>query len=457
MLKAHSTQLRVLLRGAVNVLALIVLVNSSASAGTDSLSKRRLGDAVNSFQPVVYPVLSFDSLTLFFSRKYHPDNIGSTKDPDDVWYSTRAPGGRWSEPQNAGATINTPESNVLCSISAASNTALLETTLLKNGERVHVFALTRFEKGQWTTPQPIHIDNYFNASPNFYAHLSPDESVLLLAMQAKGSLGGLDLYVCFRKGTSLDFTEPKNLGISINTARTEGSPCLAFDGKTLYFSSDGRGGFGNQDLFVTRRLDSTWVHWTEPENLGPAINTAGLDHCFSLSADGRKAYIVSSDTSNGAGVYEVEIPANARMGTSLFDKQESKHEQSALVDTATFEVYFETDKDTCTHRQLEAFRKAILSHFMIRPNTSDTHFDIHIDAYADSSGSTEHNQALSERRARFMTRILKGIDLGMRKLSIHSTAHGEQSLPNVNVGTQDEWKNRCVQVRFRYYSTAQKR
>jgi hypothetical protein len=62
-----------------------------------------------------------------------------------------------------------------------------------------------------------------------------------------------DIWVSTRVGTSAVWPEPVNLGIAINTESVEGRPALSYDGKSLYFFSDGHGGFGSTDLFVSTR------------------------------------------------------------------------------------------------------------------------------------------------------------------------------------------------------------
>ena len=136
-----------------------------AKATDTTQFKRRLGNAVNSYQPVVMPVLSYDGKRLYFSRKYHPENIGSTKDPDDIWYCERVRDSLWSEPKNLGAPLNTSESNVLCSISP-DGTALIQTTKRSGSTQSQTFALTTFNGTNWSVPKPITIRNYQNKSPN---------------------------------------------------------------------------------------------------------------------------------------------------------------------------------------------------------------------------------------------------------------------------------------------------
>jgi outer membrane protein OmpA-like peptidoglycan-associated protein len=119
----------------------------------------------------------------------------------------------------------------------------------------------------------------------------------------------MDIYVSFLlvDGT---WSEPKNLGNTINTAAEEVSPYLASDGKTLYFSTGGHPGFGDNDMFISKRLDDTWTNWTEPTNLGSEINTRGWDAYYTISAEGKYAYFVSSENSIGTeDIFRLELPS----------------------------------------------------------------------------------------------------------------------------------------------------
>ena len=92
----------------------------------------------------------------------------------------------------------------------------------------------------------------------------------IIALHDAEEKGGYnnDIYVCFleKDGT---WTEPKSLGKKINLPDyDEMTPYLAADGVTLYFSSNRPGGLGDNDIWMTKRLDSTWQKWSEPVNLG---------------------------------------------------------------------------------------------------------------------------------------------------------------------------------------------
>ncbi len=138
--------------------------------------------------------------------------------------------------------------------------------------------------------------------------MSNDQKTLVHAIEMSDTYGDQDLYVSFRL-TNGDWSKPKNLGKNINTKGAENSPFLASDGVTLYFSTNGRPGYGKNDIFLTRRLDDSWTNWTEPENLGPSINTTDFDAYFTIPASGDYAYLVSGENSFGkADIWRTKLP-----------------------------------------------------------------------------------------------------------------------------------------------------
>ncbi|MGZ5190574.1 MAG: OmpA family protein, partial [Flavisolibacter sp.] len=109
-----------------------------------------------------------------------------------------------------------------------------------------------------------------------------------------------EIYVCFLlpDGT---WSEPKSLGKKINSPDTdEMTPYLASDGVTLYFSSNRPGGLGDNDIWMTKRLDSSWQKWSDPVNLGAPINTEDWDAFFTMDAGGEYAYMSSAQSGYGA-------------------------------------------------------------------------------------------------------------------------------------------------------------
>lgn len=389
---------RLLLR-AVALLAL-VCASGAASRSADTLqTKRRLPGAVNEYAPVVYPLLSFDGRTLYFSRKYHPENVGKTRDADDVWSCSRDSAGTWSEAMDV-TRFNSPVSDVLCSISPDGTTALLARTTAENdAPSVRLFVMNHTDSG-WSGPKPVTIDGFTGRTSHIYAHLSFDNATLFLAVDIPDR--GMDIFSCSRVDSLPDawvFNRPVSLGDMINTKGTEGSPFLAFDGRTLYFTSDGHRGYGSQDVFVTRRLDSTFTSWSAPENLGDGINTGLIDHCFSLFADGTTALIVSADSSRSAGVFEVTLPPNLRMGPSIVGSGSAR----PTTDTVVVTVTFPTNKTRIRETNIDSLVLAKVRRLR------GTSVRVVISGHTDMTGIEARNSSLSMRRALVLRKTLQAV------------------------------------------------
>lgn len=104
-----------------------------------------------------------------------------------------------------------------------------------------------------------------------------------------GGYGHSDLWVTRRATRDDPWTEPVNLGPTVNTAFNDGRPSISPDGLLLFFDSNRPGGFGSLDLYVTRRATLSDL-WGEPINLGPLVNTAAVEECARFSADGSTLY-----------------------------------------------------------------------------------------------------------------------------------------------------------------------
>lgn len=284
-------------------------VNVAPDVNPD-ISAQRLGATVNSSYQELKPLLSPDGNTLFFSRRNHPDNIGGEKDQEDIWFSEKnVSTGEWTESANVGAPLNNAGPNFISSITPDGNTMLL---LLgnrygKNGKMSAGVSMSYKDGETWTDPVPLEIENEYNFSDNANFFLAQNRKVLLMSVERDDTYGDRDLYVSFLEEDNT-WSEPKNLGEILNTAGVEGSPFLAADDRTLYFSSNGFSGYGGQDVYVTRRLDDTWTNWSEPENLGPSINSEGEDEFFNIPLSGEQAYYARGGQEGDMDIYQLDLP-----------------------------------------------------------------------------------------------------------------------------------------------------
>ncbi len=131
-------------------------------------------------------------------------------------------------------------------------------------------------------------------SNTMHPSISVDGDALYFASDRPGGHGGMDIYVAYRKGAV--WSEPENLGPTINTESDEVFPHIHADG-TLYFASKGHPGFGELDIFSSRNNGGTW---TSPVNLSTPFNSEQDDFGFIIDRDKKNGYL-SSNRKGGRG------------------------------------------------------------------------------------------------------------------------------------------------------------
>jgi len=105
------------------------------------------------------------------------------------------------------------------------------------------------------------------------------------------------------------WSEPENLGSTINTTFNEQGPTLSNDELSLYFGSDRPGGMGGFDIWVSQRACRA-CPWEAPLNLGPAINTSSAETGPGLSIDGHLLFFRSTRP-GGQGLGDVYLAKRA--------------------------------------------------------------------------------------------------------------------------------------------------
>ena len=264
-----------------------------------------LAGLVNTSGNELHPILSPDGTTLYYSRTKFAGNTEGNTDSGDAWLSRSSDHGRtWGAPERMDA-INTQQNNEV--VAALRDALLVRGIYEANSfrdeglSRLTVAAATS-GAAKGVKPVPLTIANLYSASPatGFFVNAGTGQKdpILLLSLERGDSEGGNDLYVSFHEASG-GYSAPESLGPVLNSPGFDFSPWLAPDGKTLYFASYGHMGYGSADLFVSTRLDESWTRWSEPRNLGPTLNGPGFNAYLSLSADGKTAYYSSSATANG--------------------------------------------------------------------------------------------------------------------------------------------------------------
>jgi len=271
-----------------------------------------LESAINSPYPELAPVISADGKTLYFTRDKHPDNIGP-QHLQDIWYSTLDSNNNFTNAIQLPEPINNEFSNFLISVSPDGNTIYLGNKYNEDGTMSRGISVSNFDGTKWSFPKSLSIYDYYNLSRTGSYSIAANSRIMILSLERRDSYGGMDLYVSFFINDKGIWSEPQSLGPSINTADNEVTPFLAPDNETLYFSSGGFPGYGLNDMFISRRLDDTWQNWSEPQNLGPSINTPGWDAYYTVTATGDYAYFVSSENTLGENdIFRIRLQEDVR-------------------------------------------------------------------------------------------------------------------------------------------------
>ncbi len=165
----------------------------------------------------------------------------------------------------------------------------------KKGNRDIFFSV---DSGQgWSKPVVLEYGistEYYESHPT----ISPDGSMLLFSSDRPGGVGDVDLYLSHRQADG-SWSNPVNLGNTINTPKAEIAPVIAYDG-SLFFSSKGYGGDSTFDIIRAEQLKPGV--WQNPRPMKYPINTK-YDEAGTAIWDNK--IIISSNRSGGCGGYDI--------------------------------------------------------------------------------------------------------------------------------------------------------
>jgi len=276
-----------------------------------------LGANVNSEFSEYWPCLTADGRTLIFTRLVTKDESNHNVRPQEDFFISEKVDSVWTKAKNMGNPINTSGNEGASSISADGNMMVYTSCACADGVQKCCDIYITYKSGDsWTTPiklpPPVNTDAW-ESQPS----LSSDGRTLYFSSNRKGGHGGYDIWMS-TQNDDMTWNEPINLGDSINTSGDEQAPFIHADNKTLYFTSSGWTGLGGNDLFMSRRIADT--SWTTPKNLGYPINTWKDEMGLIVNAEGNRAMFASS-RAGGFGkhdIYQFELPQDLRPTKSIY-------------------------------------------------------------------------------------------------------------------------------------------
>jgi len=257
----------------------IITFNSNAQIW-DFTGINKLPGTVNSAADESLPIFSKDSSVLYFIRSFDKNNKGGEMD-QDIWMSYRQADGSYTDCKQLSA-LNSKYNNGVVGISKSGDALYVLHSYEGKKDLEKGIAVSKSKGSGWETPVKIEIPG-LDIDGDFYGfHISEDENVMLISYKGPGTTGEEDLYVSLKSETG--WSAPLNMGTTINTSGFEVSPFLSKNRDTLFFASNGHGGYGDADIFYSVNKGS-WTSWSKPVNLGEKINTSKFDFCFSYSGN----------------------------------------------------------------------------------------------------------------------------------------------------------------------------
>lgn len=219
----------------------------------------------------------------------------------DLYYVEQKDRNNWAEPSSLGERINSPFNEGPATFNNRESEVYFTrniSTRKKNrrgarGNPLGIFR-ARISGSGWDNITPFAYNNadYNVAHPS----LSSDGQALYFVSDMPGGIGGSDIYVCHRQGGS--WSEPENLGPIINTPQDEKFPFIHSSGR-LYFSSQGHGSIGRLDIFYSQQIEGQWhkpIAMDEPMN--SKYNDFGI-----IVDDFQKSGLFCSDRNRSDDVY----------------------------------------------------------------------------------------------------------------------------------------------------------
>lgn len=290
--------------------ALLVVFTNRAQY-MDIEEPHRLGGEVNSEADELFPVFSKETSTLYYTRVNDPESIGGVND-QDIWQSAWNGEKKYAKGQDY-KDLNNKYNNSIVGFNSDESIVYLINSYDGKKDLKKGISYAKKKGNSWGAPKQISIPG-LDIEGDFYGfHVNKKGDVIVISYAGPKSMGEEDLYVSIKENEK--WTEPIHLGSKINSSGFEISPFLSNENDTLYFSTNGRGGQGDADIFYAVRNSDSWTDWSSPVNIGSQINSTKFDAYFTIS-DGFFYWSSNRDSERSDIYYSTFLPPPALMASA---------------------------------------------------------------------------------------------------------------------------------------------
>jgi len=266
---------------------------------------QELKNPMNLFEAQYFPSLASDGTLIFTGRKKGRRGTGENL------YLSKLNKGKWDVPVSLSDNINTARFNEGTASIASDGFSIVFTGCNRpKGLGSCDLYISYYKNEAWSKPENLGQKvntKYWESQPS----LSQDGRQLYFVSKRPGGLGGEDIWISYK--INGQWTSAINAGPIINTRLDDGSPFIYPDGKTFYYASRGKLGFGGFDLFKT---EITQHGWAKPVNLGYPINTFDNQVGYALGLDGW-AYYSDNNLMQQTKLYRFKMPKSLMPSTSI--------------------------------------------------------------------------------------------------------------------------------------------
>jgi len=310
---------------------LILGLSIVAITAATRILKPVAGKLNQSFRHESAPSVTSDGLNMFYIR-LNPNKKGAVAREDWDLYMSTLKNGKWVGGRPIRG-LNSDKYEGYPSVTANGKTLYYSSNAYSTDGDKDIY-VSYYKKGKWSKPKKLGEAINIEGLDEIGASISPNGRILVFTARDRDDcIGETDIYISYRSKNG-KWLPAKNLGRYINSKGAETAPYIAADGKTLYFSSNKRGGFGKQDIYKSVLTRGTW---SRPRNLGSAINTRGHDIGISIPASGETFFTSASIKGNGYDIYTGKLPLSARplkvvlLKANIYDKKNKKKIKATVL------------------------------------------------------------------------------------------------------------------------------
>lgn len=291
-------------QGLLFIFSLFLVTLIGAQTDSSALIQQQYKSLFRS-DPITEPSVVFgpQGNLIYFSRKGATFNYGRDNQTD-IWMAyAQNELLEWKDPINLGPQINSEADEQVVSVNLSGNRLYFT----KNTDQQPQLFLIEKQGRRWGKEQRVSVPGLPSFKSIKSYSVSADEQTLFLCGTRDSIDTQADIYYS-RKGIFGQWSYPTLLPLPMDMQGDECSVFLAADNKSLFFASDGLAGLGGYDLYYCKKNKEGWRSWSEPQNMGPSINTTANEYGLSMPLSGKQMAFISDIKGKKAKIFQLQTP-----------------------------------------------------------------------------------------------------------------------------------------------------